>query len=323
MGRSAGMWPGAPADRAAPATDRAAPATDGNGMADHVGRPSRLSSWSARWASLGDSDTHLFDPPGPRGRRRIAAATVIAVVALAALAWAAEHQFAVHGQLTAEKWELFTQWPIIRYLLVGLRATVAVTVVSGAIALPIGILLALGRLSRAAVLRWPATLYTQVLRSVPLLLLIYAFLLGLPEAGLQLPLFWELVCPIVLTNAAVLAEIFRAGVLAVDRGQTEAAASLGLRHWSMMRLVIMPQAVRHVTPALVSQLIRLLKDSTLGYVVSYLELLYSANVLGQYNHAIVQSFVVVALVYVVINNVLAAVARRLERRLTPAASPTK
>lgn len=287
------------------------------GQASHRGR------WAARLAELADTDTALFDPPGPRGRRRIAVVTMLSLIALAALAWAAEHQFAANGQLAAAKWRLFAEWPVIRYLLKALLATVKVTLVSGVIALPIGVLLALGRLSRTRLARWPATVYTEVMRSVPLLLLIYAVLLGLPSTGLQLPLFWELVWPIALTNAAILAEIFRAGVLAVAGGQSEAAFSLGLRYWPTMRLVIIPQAVRQVIPALVSQLIRLLKDSTLGYVVSYLELLYTAGILGQYNHTVVQSFLVVTLVYIVINNILAAAARRLERRLTPAPSPTK
>jgi glutamate transport system permease protein len=113
----------------------------------------------------------------------------------------------------------------------------------------------------------------------------------------------------------VFAEIFRAGVRALPRGQTEAAYAVGLAYWPAMRLVVLPQAIRQTTPSLVSQLVRLLKDSTLGYVVSFLELLNSAKVLGEYNHTIVQSFLVVALVYVLVNSLLAAAAKRLERRM--------
>lgn len=275
-------------------------------------------SWTA-WLAEGDpAGAVLFDSPGPRGQRRIAVATALSLVALALLAWAAEHLFAAAGQLDASKWRLFTEWPIILYLLKGLLATLKVTAVSGALALPLGAILALGRLARARLVRWPAGVYVEVLRAVPLLLLIYAFLLGLPSTGLRVPLFWELVWPVVLTNSAALAEIFRAGILAVDRGQFDAAFSLGLRRWPALWLVIIPQAVRGVIPALVSQLIRLLKDSTLGYVVSYLELLYTADVLGELNQAVVQSFLVVGMVYVVLNNLLAATAHWLERRLMPA-----
>lgn len=264
---------------------------------------------------LDGDDVPLFDEPGPRGRRRIAIATAVSLALFAAVIAVATQRFAAHGQLDPAKWRLFVEWPVIRYLLVSLWATVRVTLVSGAIALPLGALLALARLSGTAWLSRPAGLYVEVMRAVPLLLLIYAFLLGLPAAGLRLPLFWQLVWPIVLTNAAVFAEIFRSGVLALPAGQTEAAHALGLGGWQTMRLVLLPQAVRQTAPALVSQLVRLLKDSTLGYVVSFLELLNAAKVLGEFNHTIIQSYLVVALVYVVVNLVLAQAAARLERRL--------
>ncbi|MFC4330550.1 amino acid ABC transporter permease [Streptomyces andamanensis] len=275
--------------------------------------PGRRRPWSGRWAHL-VADEGLFDPPGPRGRRQIAVATVVSVAVLALLLVAVLHQFAVHGQLAADKWSLFVQAPVLRYLLGGLWATVQVTLVSAALALPFGALLALGRLARTRLLRLPSAVYVEVLRAVPLLLLIYAFLLGLPETGVRVPLFWQLAAPIALTNAAVFAEIFRAGVRALPRGQTEAAYALGLGYWPAMRLVVLPQAVRQTSPALVGQLVRLLKDSTLGYVVSFLELLNSAKVLGEYNHTLVQGFLVVALMYVVVNSALAAAAWGLERR---------
>ncbi|BBB00318.1 putative glutamate ABC transporter permease [Actinacidiphila reveromycinica] len=287
------------------------------GAAAPVGRPGpslreRLAAWS-------DADGgSLFDPPGPRGRARIAVATVVSLLVAAALVWLAVRQFARHGQLDAAKWNLFTQQAVIRYLLTGLWATVRVTLVSAAIALPCGALLALGRLARNRPVKWLAGLYVETMRAVPLLLLIYAFLFGLPSAGVRLPLFWQLVWPIVITNAAVFAEIFRAGVRSLPRGQTEAAYALGLRYWPTMRLVVLPQAIRATAPSLIGQLVRLLKDSTLGYVVSFLELLNSAKVLGEYDHTIVQSYLVVAAVYVVVNSVLAGAAGLLERRLGPA-----
>jgi glutamate transport system permease protein len=262
----------------------------------------------------------LFDAPGPRARRRITLLTVVSLAGLAALAWWVESRLAAEGQLDAAKWQMFTQWPIIRYLLNGLVATMKVTAVSGVIALPAGLLLALGRLARTRWARWPAVLYIEVLRSVPLLLLIYGFLFGLPRTGISLPLMWQLIWPIAATNAAVFAEIFRAGVRSVDRGQTEAAQAIGLRYWPAMRHVIIPQAIRRVIPSLVTQAVRLLKDSTLGYVVSYLELLYAGEVLGQYNHTVLQTYLVVAVVYVIVNNILAGVASWLDRRLSRAPS---
>ncbi|MFF5408294.1 amino acid ABC transporter permease [Streptomyces misionensis] len=240
----------------------------------------------------------------------------MALLLVAALVVAALRQFAAHGQLDAGKWALFTQWPVVRYLLTSLWATARVTLVSAAIAVPLGALLAVARLSRHPLLSRPAGWYVELLRAVPLLLLIYALLFGLPETGLRLPLFWQLVCPIVLTNAAVFAEIFRAGVRALPAGQSEAAYALGMGHVQCVRHVILPQAVRQSAPALVSQLVRLLKDSTLGYVVSFLELLNAAKVLGEYNHTILQSYLVVALVFVAVNLALAGIADRLQRHLT-------
>jgi len=271
--------------------------------------------WLSRLARMADDDAPLFDAPGPRGRRRIAAATMFSLLAVAVLVWAALAQFASKGQLSADKWRLFSDGAVVQYLLTGLWATVRVTLVSAALALPFGALLALARLARSRVLRWPAAVYTEVMRAIPLLLLIYAFLLGLPSTGVRLSLFWQLVWPIVLTNAAVFAEIFRAGVLALPRGQSEAGYALGLGYWATMRFVVLPQAVRQTAPSLVSQLVRLLKDSTLGYVVSFLELLNSAKVLGEYNHTVVQAYLVVAAIYVLLNASLAGIAGRLERRI--------
>jgi glutamate transport system permease protein len=271
--------------------------------------------WAARLAARANAGGALFDPPGPRGRARIKAATALSLLVLALLLWGAGQQFAAHGQLDAAKWRLFAEPAVLRYLLTGLWATVGVTLVSAALALPLGSLLALGRLARSRLLRWPAGGYVEVMRAVPLLLLIYAFLLGLPSTGVRMPLFWQLVCPIVITNAAVFAEIFRSGVQALPRGQTEAAYALGLRYWQTMRLVVLPQAVRQTAPSLIGQLVRLLKDSTLGYAVSFLELLNSAKVLGEYNHTVLQGYLVVALVYVVLNSALAGAAGQAERRV--------
>ncbi len=260
-------------------------------------------------------DTALFDLPGPRSRRRIRIATAISLLVLAGLLALVVRQFAVHGQLAASQWRPYTLWPIDRYLLTGAQDTLLVTVVAAALAFPFGGVLALMRLSRNVLPRWLARGYTELLRALPLLLLLYLFLFGLPRLGMALPPFWQLVVPIVLTNAAVVAELIRAGVAALDRGQNEAALSLGLSHWRSMRYVVLPQAIRNLVPALVSQLVRLLKDSTLGYVVSFLELLHRAQVLGEYNHTVLSAYLVAAAAFVVVNASLAKFADWLERRV--------
>ncbi len=262
-------------------------------------------------------DSVLFDAPGPRARRRTRLATAVVAAGIAVLVWAAVAQFAGHGQLAAAKWQPFTTWPIDRFLLTGLRNTVVATAVSAVVALPLGALVALARLARSRWLSWPAAGYTELFRSLPVLLLIYLFLLVLPRVGVTLPLFWQLVVPIVISASATSAEIFRAGVLALERGQTEAAYSIGLTYWQAMRIVVLPQVVRRLLPVLVTQLVSILKDTTLGYVVSYSELLHQGQTLGEYTQTLVQTFLVVALVYVLANGGLSQLARLLERRQQP------
>ncbi|KPI09169.1 polar amino acid ABC transporter, inner membrane subunit [Actinobacteria bacterium OK074] len=260
-------------------------------------------------------DVHLlFDPPGPRARRRIRIATAASLLVLAGLLALAVRQFAVHGQLDRSQWWMFGQWPVLRFLLDGLGQTLLVTAVAAAFAFPLGCAVALGRLARARPVRALARTYVELFRSVPLLLLLYVFLFALPTVGLTLPVFWQLIVPIVLGNTAVVAEIFRAGVLSLPRGQSEAALSLGMTHRQTLGHVLVPQALRALVPALVSQLVRLLKDSTLGYVVSVLELLHQAKVLGEYYHAVLSTYLVAAACFIAVNAALSQAASWLESR---------
>ncbi len=256
----------------------------------------------------------LFDRPGPRGRRRIMVATVVAVVVLAALAVLAVRQFEVNGQLTAAKWEPFAQWPILRFLLTGLGYSLIVTAVCAAISMPAGAAVALCRLSKRRFIRLPAVVFTELFRSLPTLLLIFVFLLALPPVGINLPTFWKLAVPICLTGTATIAEVFRAGILALEHGQTEAAQAVGMSYGQTMRLIVLPQVIRPLLPLLLVQLINLLKDSTLGYVVSYAELLYSGKILSEFVHAPIQTYMVVAALYMIVNWLIIRVAHVIERR---------
>ena len=257
----------------------------------------------------------LFDEPGPRGRARIRLFTVVGVLLVGAVVALALYQFYKSGQLGRSRWLAFVQPAYLNFLWEGLRGTIIATALGALFSFPLGVVLALGRLSRNGLLRRVSTWYIEFFRSIPLLLLIYVFLLALPRYGVNLPILWKLVVPIVLVNVAVLAEIFRAGILAVDRGQAEAAAALGLREGPAMRAVILPQAIRLVIPTLVTQLVALLKDSTLGYVVSYPELMKQANNLANYTNLLVQTYLIVAVIYVVLNLLLSRFAVWLERRL--------
>lgn len=258
--------------------------------------------------------TVLFDDPGPRARRRIRVATVLGTVVAVALAALAVRQFAANGQLDQARWQPYTTWPMWRYLLGGLWSTALAAVVSAALSMALGVVLALGRVSHRRWVRLPAAAYVEVVRVVPVLLLVYVVLFALPRYGLDLPLFWKLVVPLTVSNAAAFAEIFRAGILSVERGQSEAGLAVGLTRGQTMRLVVLPQAARRVLPSIVSQSVGLLKDTSLGYVVSYAELLYSGKVLAAYNGLLIQTFLVVAAVYLVVNMSLSKLARVLEAR---------
>lgn len=257
----------------------------------------------------------LFDAPGPRARRRTVIVTVVSLAAIAALIGLALRQFSLNGQLSADRWTPFAQAGYVRYLFGGVEGTLKAAAVGAAVSFPAGAVLALLRLSRNRLINLVSSAYIELFRSIPLLLLIYAFLLALPGLGLNLPIFGKLVVPIILVNTAILAEVFRAGINALDRGQSEAAAAIGLRYWHSMRLVVLPQAVRIIIPTLVTSLVSLLKDTTLGYVVSYPELMKTATNLTAVTHLLIQTYLIVGVLYVVVNVALSALARYLERRL--------
>jgi glutamate transport system permease protein len=257
----------------------------------------------------------LFDLPGPRARRRIVLATVVSVLVVLAVVALALRQLGSQGQLESYKWQAFTTLPYLRVLWQGLEGTLKATGTSAVLAFPLGALLALMRLSPRRPVRWLGTAYIELFRSIPLLLLIYAFLLALPRYHVNLPIFWKLVVPIVMVSSAVIAEVFRAGVRALDRGQSEAAQAIGLHYWQTMRLVVLPQAIRLVLPTLIAQLVTLLKESTLGYAVSYPELMKQGDFLTARTHLLIQTYVIIAVIYVVINFLLGQLAGLVERRL--------
>ncbi|UQX89053.1 amino acid ABC transporter permease [Jatrophihabitans telluris] len=257
----------------------------------------------------------LFDAPGPRARRRIVYVTGGSVIVVLGVLGLALRQLDAHGQLAQYRWRPFLTTPYLRVIWQGLEGTLRATAMSAVLAFPLGIVLALLRLSPRRVVSWLATAYIEVFRSIPLLLLIYAFLLALPRYSINLPIFYKLVVPIVLVSSAVIAEVVRAGVKALDSGQGEAAVAIGLRYSQVMRLVVLPQSLRLVLPTLVAQLITLLKESTLGYAVSYPELMKQGDFLTARTHLLLQTYVIIAVIYVVINFLLGQLAAQVERRL--------
>jgi glutamate transport system permease protein len=256
----------------------------------------------------------LADALGPRARRRTAIASVVAGVVLLALLAVVVRRFQAEGELDGDLWSPLLDGATLEFLGVGLLNTLKLAAAAMVMALVLGGTLALGRLARTALVRWGAGVVVEFFRGFPLLLLLLFSVFGLRSLGYDLPLFWSVAAALAVYNGAVLAEIFRAGILSLDRGQGEAASTVGLTYWQSMGYVILPQALRRMIPAIVSQLVTLLKDTSLAYFVQYTELLRRAQLTGNFGRNLLQVSIAVALVYIAVNFCLGRVARRLEVR---------
>lgn len=256
---------------------------------------------SARTQTAPTARSALYEAPGPRARRRIAIGTAASAVLLVLLVLLVVRQFYVTGQLAPRYWSFLLEWPTWRFLLQGFVGTVEVALTAGVIALVLGLLLMLGRVSGIAPLSAACRVVTDFFRGVPSLLLIYFFFLVVPQYGVQMPSFWMLTLPVALAASGVLAEVFRAGINAVPRGQVEAALAIGLSPAKTMRRIVLPQAVRYVIPSLIAQLVVVVKDTTVAYVVSYPDLMQNARVLITNYDALLSMYLVVAVIYVLIN----------------------
>jgi glutamate transport system permease protein len=260
----------------------------------------------------------LFDAPGPKARRRHHVFTMLATIVLAYVAWGVFVKFDEKGQWDGEIWRHFLQlrtWT--EFIVPGLLATLRVTALAAVFALIIGATFGLARLSDHRWIRQPAGAVVETFRAIPLLLLIFfiAYLSPTLFGGGDYTLL-ALVGGLTMYNGAVLAEVVRAGVLAVPRGQSEAAYAIGLRKSGVMWLVLLPQAVTIMMPAIVGQFVVLLKDTALGYIIGYQDLLsYGFQILpANYFGSRVSSAIVVAVIYIGLSMMLSAVAHWLEER---------
>jgi glutamate transport system permease protein len=263
------------------------------------------------------AETVLYDHPGPRAKARNRILTIAFGVAGLALLWWVYHRFDAKGQWAGTLWKPFTAgstWT--DYILPGLGHTLGAAAVAMVLALAFGIIFAVGRLSEHWWLRVPAGIVVEFFRAVPLLLLMFFIFFGVPFLTEQpMPAFWAVVAGLTLYNGSVLAEAFRAGVKSVAPGQGEAAYAIGLRKGQVLQLILIPQAARAMLPVIVSQLVVLVKDTALGYLISYSELLQmGVNNLSANFGNVVQAAIVAALIYIAVNATLTAVAGWLERR---------
>lgn len=264
----------------------------------------------------------LYDTPGPRAKRRNVVYTIAFLAVLGLVAWWVLAAMADKNQLAAEKWKPFVTdsqvWTT--YLLPGLMETLKAAALSIVIALPLGALLGIGRLSDHRWVRVPAGTVVEFFRAIPVLLLMMfaaALYREFTTISSDFRPLYAVVTGLVLYNASVIAEVVRAGVLSLPRGQGDAAEALGMRKSQTMMYVLLPQAVTVMLPALVSQLVVIVKDTALGgAMLGYAELLsQNRQITANYGANTIATFTVIALIYIVLNAILTSLAGRLERRL--------
>jgi glutamate transport system permease protein len=259
----------------------------------------------------------LYDLPGPRAQARNKALGVLSTVAVLLLFGFIGYRLWATGQFDGIRWEWLLYKNVQIRLLNALGATLSAFAVGALLALVFGLLFAVARLSERAWLRAPAAVIVEFFRAIPLVIMIFFLYYAAPQAGLELGVFWSLVVGLTLYNGSVLAEVFRAGVRAVPSGQREAGYALGLNKSQVMRSVLLPQAVLAMLPAIVSQLVVLLKDTALGFLITYDELLYEARYLGgltEFGRPIIPTALFIAAIYITLCVVLSFLASYLERR---------
>jgi glutamate transport system permease protein len=263
------------------------------------------------------TDAVLYDHPGPRAKVRNTVLTVIFGIAVVALLYWIYSRFDAKGQWAGILWKPFTQgstWT--DYILPGLAHTVEAAAVAMVLSLVLGLVFAVGRLSDHWWLSVPSGIVVEFFRAVPLLLLMFFIFFGVPFITQQpMSVFWAVVIGLTLYNGSVLAEAFRAGITSVPRGQSEAGYAIGMRKNQVMREILLPQAARAMLPVIVSQLVVLVKDTALGYIISYSELIQlGVNNLSANFGNVVQAAIVAAIIYILVNSSLTATAGWLERR---------
>ena len=271
--------------------------------------------------------TVLYDVPGPAARRRNTLIGVLGTLVILAILGFVLYRFYAAGQFAPRLWEWILYVNIQYLLLDALLATLRAFAVAAVLSLVFGAVFAGGRLSDHRWVRGPATTVVEFFRAIPLLVLIFILYYGVSRGlGIDISAFWALVVGLMLYNGSVLAEVFRSGVRSLPRGQSEAAYALGMRKTQVMTTVLLPQALRAMLPTILSQLVVVLKDTALGFIILYPELLYQARFLGsqtQLGAPILPVALVIAAIYIAMCLLLSGVSKLLERRLSrgPKAGP--
>ncbi|MGW8593380.1 amino acid ABC transporter permease [Dietzia sp. NPDC055877] len=267
------------------------------------------------------TQTVLFDAPGPKARVRHRILTVIGALIAIAIAYFVYLKFDEAGQLKASMWEPFVTDPEVwtSYLIPGLKGTFTAAGISIVLAVIFGLLFGMGRLSPIGPVRWFCSVIVEFFRAVPvLLMMVFAYFGYFATSDLvpnvHAPLA-AVVTALTLYNGAVIAELVRSGVHGLPKGQAEAGLAVGLTPGQVLRSIELPQALTAMLPALVGQLVVVLKDSALGYGITYLELLTWSKTLGSAYANTVPAYIVAGILFIIINYSLTKLAVYLEGRL--------
>ena len=262
----------------------------------------------------------LYDAPGPVSRRRSLIGSIAGGVLIAALLAVIIMRLSERGVLDGDRWQIFTDprrgdaSDVWRSLLIeGLGATLRAAALAAVLAVVLGVILVILRMAMSRIVRLPAIAVIELFRGVPVVLLMFFGVIAL-----GLPIFYGVVFGLVIYNAAIIGEILRAGIVSLPKGQSEAAFALGLTRSQTLFTILLPQAVRRMLPSLVSQFVVLLKDTSLGFIIGYTELLRVIRLNAEFfgNRFWFPLFFVGAGIYILINFSLSRLAVWLERRGT-------
>jgi glutamate transport system permease protein len=252
----------------------------------------------------------LYDVPGPKARRISLIGSVVGVVLIGGLLALALVTLAQQGIFEARRWAIFGQADVWSLIFDGIGATLGAAAIAAVIAFPLGLLLCLMRISDVAWIRVPTRIVLEFFRGMPVVLMMLFVLLVFATSP-----FIAVVAGLVLYNAAIFAEIIRAGIQSLPKGQREAGLAIGLTSFQSRLSVELPQAIRRMLPSLVAQLVVLLKDTSLGYIVAYGELLRAVQVMADFlgPQFLFPVFFVAAAIYIAINLAVSRLAIWIER----------
>lgn len=265
----------------------------------------------------------LFDDIGPKAQRRVLIGSILATFLIAWFLWVAYNRLATNGQFEARRWELFAHPGTWKFLAGGLKNTLMAAVITAIISFPLSILMALARLSKNSLISKPALTFVEFFRSMPLVIFILFIAVMAPVSGpFKVSGLWILVIGMTMYYIAVFSEVVRAGITSLPSGQREAAMALGMTYRQSMRLIELPQALYAMTPAIMGQLLFLVQDTSIGYIIPYEELLRRGKNIESFSPiSILQTYIVITLVYAVVSLSLLWLTNRVEKNRNKSKSP--